>query len=497
MRIQELEKCSGIDRTTIRFYEREGLLAPQRSGNGYRDYSDDDVRELERIRLMRELGLSLEQIRGLQDGTLRFHNVMDVQCSVLKNRETRMHRAGSVCRTLADSGIGYRELDTDYYQKMLNASALEKAGQQGSGEVQPYSEDVEKEFHPIRRYIARMLDYGLLQGIVHFVLVLFFGWRTTNTYFGVMRNFVTIVLTVPIQALFLRYWGTTPGKWVMGIRVRPCVGDHLSYEEAFGREFQALVLGCGLYLPIISIIAMLYQLYTGLKKGQEYLPWDEDTEVCYDHFSGWVLIKLVLVPVLWVLPVGMVIAAEPFQILPVYAGNSMGIHEFANNFNTYSELLDYSCMRIDPATGVYGGSRVIIRTTLESGKRVEYFQNGSFEYEFRLDNLKVISYEHAEYRLTLTSPDGQEDWGNHIDQECIVAMLSVAAAQKGMGIQEIEQFRQALDQQLAQDASQGITWTYGNVMYSWRYDAEPVESDEYYTRYRVEQELKIIINSAP
>ena len=41
--IREVEKLSGMTRADIRFYEAEGLLAPERHGNGYRNYSEDDL----------------------------------------------------------------------------------------------------------------------------------------------------------------------------------------------------------------------------------------------------------------------------------------------------------------------------------------------------------------------------------------------------------------------------------------------------------------------
>ena len=49
MRIQELECCTGLDRATIRFYEKENLIHPQRSENGYRSYSSEDAQELMKI----------------------------------------------------------------------------------------------------------------------------------------------------------------------------------------------------------------------------------------------------------------------------------------------------------------------------------------------------------------------------------------------------------------------------------------------------------------
>ena len=36
MKIKELEHQTGLDRATIRYYEKEGFLEPSRGENGYR-----------------------------------------------------------------------------------------------------------------------------------------------------------------------------------------------------------------------------------------------------------------------------------------------------------------------------------------------------------------------------------------------------------------------------------------------------------------------------
>ena len=69
MKIQELECRTGLERPSIRFYEKEGLLTPVRLENGYREYSEADVELLKKIKLLRQLGMSVEKIRALQQGS--------------------------------------------------------------------------------------------------------------------------------------------------------------------------------------------------------------------------------------------------------------------------------------------------------------------------------------------------------------------------------------------------------------------------------------------
>ena len=76
MRIQDVEMLSGLDRATIRFYEKEGFIDPVREENGYRSYSDDDLQLLLKIKLLRKLDVSLQKIKALQQGSEDFSAVL-------------------------------------------------------------------------------------------------------------------------------------------------------------------------------------------------------------------------------------------------------------------------------------------------------------------------------------------------------------------------------------------------------------------------------------
>ena len=43
MNVGQAARRSGLPAKTIRYYEEIGLIAPQRAGNGYRAYSDQDL----------------------------------------------------------------------------------------------------------------------------------------------------------------------------------------------------------------------------------------------------------------------------------------------------------------------------------------------------------------------------------------------------------------------------------------------------------------------
>jgi Hg(II)-responsive transcriptional regulator len=64
--IGELADAAGVQVTTVRFYERKGLLLPPpRRASGYRMYGGDAVQRLRFIQEAKELGFSLHEIAEL------------------------------------------------------------------------------------------------------------------------------------------------------------------------------------------------------------------------------------------------------------------------------------------------------------------------------------------------------------------------------------------------------------------------------------------------
>lgn len=66
MKIGEFAARAGCDAQTVRYYEREGLLAePRREESGYRRYDDQQLQRLNFIRHCRTLDIPLSEVRQL------------------------------------------------------------------------------------------------------------------------------------------------------------------------------------------------------------------------------------------------------------------------------------------------------------------------------------------------------------------------------------------------------------------------------------------------
>ncbi len=68
MRIGQLAERAGVTADTIRFYERQGLLAPaRRTPSRYREYDREALEELRFIKKAQALGLRLDDIREVME----------------------------------------------------------------------------------------------------------------------------------------------------------------------------------------------------------------------------------------------------------------------------------------------------------------------------------------------------------------------------------------------------------------------------------------------
>jgi DNA-binding transcriptional MerR regulator len=65
MQIGELAKRTGVSVRSLRYYETEGLLRPERGVNGYRSFTEDDVAKVLQIQLFYSAGLCSGKIAQL------------------------------------------------------------------------------------------------------------------------------------------------------------------------------------------------------------------------------------------------------------------------------------------------------------------------------------------------------------------------------------------------------------------------------------------------
>ena len=265
MTIREIEALSGMTRANIRFYESEGLLTPNRMENGYRDYTRSDLDTLHKIRLLRALGLGIDEIRKLSAGETALDEALESRLSAMQEEQRTLVRAEEVARAMLQAHADYATLDTGRYLAALEAGA-QTALQQ----------DVQPKLHvPWRRFFARMIDL-LLYTEIWMIVLTEAGLSTSDISTRLLNSFLTLLTMLLLEPLLLCRTGTTFGKRLLGLSLRDPSGMRLRYMDALERTARLLWYGLGVNIPVFCYVR-LYKSYKTDAAG-ETLNWEYESE---------------------------------------------------------------------------------------------------------------------------------------------------------------------------------------------------------------------------
>jgi MerR family copper efflux transcriptional regulator len=111
--IGALAKRAGVGIDTVRYYERNGLLAPKvRLGSGYRRYGDVELARLRFIRRAQALGFSLKEVQELlalssRRDVARVKRAAEQKLADVENRIAELERVRSGLATLIEACPGH------------------------------------------------------------------------------------------------------------------------------------------------------------------------------------------------------------------------------------------------------------------------------------------------------------------------------------------------------------------------------------------------------
>ena len=86
MKTNEFSKKSTLTRETLRFYENEGLLHPNKEDNGYRNYNQKDLETVLLIQEYRKMGISISQIKLLFSNEITIEECLQSQKILLQDK---------------------------------------------------------------------------------------------------------------------------------------------------------------------------------------------------------------------------------------------------------------------------------------------------------------------------------------------------------------------------------------------------------------------------
>lgn len=417
MTSKEMEARSGVPRANIRYYEAEGLLTPARAKNGYREYSEEDLAALEKIKLLRRLGVSIEELKGLRAGNVKMFAVLDRRLAELGGERETLGRVEQVCGALKAAGETFAALEPGKYLEALDAPALPSGGREawwGSGQPAPLpaADQLPVADSPWRRLAARSLDELFMTALLVVVICLT-GHNPSRG--GVWITVLAQVCLLFLEPLAIHLTGTTLGKAALGMRLRGSGGDRLTYGEAFCRHILMLWSGLGLWIPIWSLV----QMYRSFRRCADGEPQPWDSGIAYEmtdfrplrHVGAWVLAAAMLLAAAE--------AANSFSQLPPNRG-PLTVAEFAENFNRQAQYLDVSFRnQVLDEQGAW--------TDLPDSGTIYWDSTGQEEnlpFRYTVENGRLTAL-----RLTLEAGD-TESWVEFPIEQMLTAVTAFTWAQK-------------------------------------------------------------------
>lgn len=471
MTVKELENMLGMSRANIRYYEQEHLIEPKRQANGYRDYSVQDVEQLKKIKLLRELGVSLADIKRLQTGELVLAYEMQQRIQLLESQQGEAWNKQQICRAIQQENIAYQRLDADKY---LNGTYKEEQLSDAAGhgaqlflEEQYLQEDCPVRILPVRRFVARLLDQSLYYGVA--VCVISLLHKNYMNFNQLFLQILGMLFGLFVEPLCICLTGRTIGKWVFGLHLEDVDGKRPSYHAAFVRTARVLFYGMGLQIPLVRLYRF-YKSYCTLDGGCK-LPWEDGLEyvqktVRLDECSKFYAIcadgkwRYGMSLCVWLAWIAVLYGFILYARIPVNRGQ-ITLEDFAENYNQIADYYGYSdgLHQMKPDGTFYTVKE--LEQQPDGMNQAVIYLDGSDNYRFNFeyicdgDMLKEVSL------YIDMSENPMQDIIPYPRAQMAIAVLAFAGAQENVGFWNDERGHMA--QKLLGDEMDGFSYRMGGM----------------------------------
>ena len=212
MRTGEVEKLTEIKEANIKFYEREGLINPRRNGNGYRDFSAEDVKRINQIKTLRMLEVPIQEIKRLFDGEVPLKDVLEERLNAMNLQAKVLDNRRESCRRIIKEGMDLADISPE----VLSGSREEWSEKRRH----IVDEDIDKRF--ILKGVAFTTAFAVCVKFTVVVLTMggFSQQDTVFCFFGGMLaifcGFVYVFAEALTKQNFLYAWGKNWGGSGMG-----------------------------------------------------------------------------------------------------------------------------------------------------------------------------------------------------------------------------------------------------------------------------------------
>ena len=119
MLINEVESITKLSKKSIRYYEELGLTTPKRDNNDYRIYDEENIKELKTIKFLRELNISVNDIKKLKNEEISLKELMEDTIEKIKRQQDNYLTIKNMCIEISNNNDNFKTLDIEKYSKEM------------------------------------------------------------------------------------------------------------------------------------------------------------------------------------------------------------------------------------------------------------------------------------------------------------------------------------------------------------------------------------------
>src|SRR5690606_19689761 len=117
-------------------------------------YRDSDMIMIEKIKLLRHLQVSIEDLKALKKEETSLSSVLKTQLELLSSEEKKSQAAKELCQKMLAQAETFETLNADHYVQAKEGSTPPES-------YDDFPEELPQVYDPIRRFFARFFDYTL------------------------------------------------------------------------------------------------------------------------------------------------------------------------------------------------------------------------------------------------------------------------------------------------------------------------------------------------
>ncbi|MBQ3559542.1 MAG: MerR family transcriptional regulator [Agathobacter sp.] len=336
MKINEIENQLGLSRANVRYYEKEGLLSPERKDNGYREYSEKDIAILKKIIIFRKLGLSLPEIKEILSGTLEVSVAIEKNIEQLTKQIAELNGALEISQMMKNDSSVNDSFDEEHYWNLIQTK--EQNGEKFADVLKDYVELEKNAFlsmwesafflrirDKVKKYgwksvLLFLLVFCILRGIVQEVFDIGGSFLEGFAYPFFLYGMISLAI-LPIFYIHKKYKDTPPEElkparhpylmtalkalalisYIIGYLIGPAalmenyffpLDDSISYSATFDLYILYWIIG----LFVMCMLIYLYSkrgIFPDLVKGEDGIKCTLPRKVRY-KITGFCAVVLIL-----------------------------------------------------------------------------------------------------------------------------------------------------------------------------------------------------------